>query len=115
MVYQCMMLVICRFEFVVHKIALTHIELLICALHLPELNELSPVPARSAQQRTSRARPQLSSGPSLGISARFAKLDWQFVEKIWCYRKQVEARRVGIRILKQRTREEYSELESMII
>jgi len=71
MVYRCTILVICRFEFVTHKIALTRMEPLICALHLLEL---SPVTARSGWQGTSRAGPQLGSGPSVGISARFAKL-----------------------------------------
>jgi|SRR5271170_2600747 len=57
--------VICRDKFVAHKIALTRMESLICVLHLPEPNELnepSPVQARSAWQGTSRA-----------ASVRFAK------------------------------------------
>ena len=57
-------------KFVAHKIALTRMESLICALHLPELNELnepSPVQARSAWQGTSRVIPSRAS------STRFAK------------------------------------------
>src|ERR1700731_4375011 len=65
---------ICRDRFVAHRIALTRMESLICELHLPELNEpseQSPVQAHLAQQRMSRAGPQLGSVPSLGISALY--------------------------------------------
>src|ERR1700731_3581631 len=65
---------ICRDKFVAHRIALTRMESLICELHLPELNEpseQSPVQAHSAQQRMSRAGPQLGSVPSWGISALY--------------------------------------------
>src|SRR5271170_7979829 len=72
-------------------------ESLICALHLPEPNEpseQSPVQAHSARQWMSRAWPQLGSGPSPGISARydsvraegsahFAKPDQESQYKCW--------------------------------
>jgi hypothetical protein len=66
--------VICRDKFVAHKIALTRMESLICALHLPEpteQSEQSHVQAHSAWQGMSRAGPRLGSVPSLGISARY--------------------------------------------
>src|SRR5271155_3989519 len=84
-------------NFVAHKMPLTHMESLICTLHLPEPNELSeqsPVQAHSARQWMSRAWPQLGLGPSPGISARydsvraegsahFAKPDQESQYKCW--------------------------------
>ena len=72
--YSAPVVVIGRDKFVAHKIDLMGMESLICALHLPELNEPnepSPAQARPAWQWTSRARPQSGLGPSLGISARY--------------------------------------------
>src|SRR5271155_3351512 len=48
---RCTMLFICRYEFVAHKITLTHMESLICALH----------PDFPRAKRAERAEPCLSS------------------------------------------------------
>ena len=64
---------ICRDKFVAHRIALTHLESLICALHLPELAKLNlriePYPSSASMVMDKLSLTSARLGPSIGKRA----------------------------------------------